>query len=462
MVAGPDQTVGPGIARAGQHRSPDSPLPLDGWDPLTDRLGTPAQEPVDTFLRQAHLIGAHQVAGLLRRHAAKIGVTDVVAYLADLQQTVLVPLAEPGGPGPDRLLAPLGVDSTVAGRCFQYLEVIAQDAATDGTRVWLPLVNGSERLGVLGVTVEDPKDLVGGSDLETRLYRFAALAAQVIMTKTLYGDTLVKVRRRQQLGLAAELQWSLLPPLTFGCADVTVAGALEPAYDVAGDSLDYAVDAGCARFAIFDGMGHGLHSAQLTSLVIAAYRNARRTEMSLTETVQAAESAVASTYPNSFVTAVMADLDTDTGVLTWVNVGHPEPVLLRGRQPVKTLHGRPTLPFGVSRALGRPTAQVHVQSEQLEPGDRVLLYTDGVTDMRSPDDNFFGVQRLLDLLSANLADGLPVPETMRRLVRSLLEHQQGPLGDDATMLLVEWRSGNQASLLPGTRTSTGRAGFGSA
>jgi phosphoserine phosphatase RsbU/P len=91
---------------------------------------------------------------------------------------------------------------------------------------------------------------------------------------------------------------------------------------------------------------------------------------------------------------------------------------------------------------------VHVRTEQLEPGDRLLLYTDGITDIRSPDGEFFDVHRLLDLLAANLAARLPIPETMRRLVRSLLDHQQGPLSDDATMLLVEWRSGNERTLLP--------------
>jgi serine phosphatase RsbU (regulator of sigma subunit) len=406
------------------------------------------EEPIDALLREAHLVGPHQLAGLLRRHAAALGVIDAVAYLVDLQQTVLVPLVEPAGPGRDRQLAALGVDSTVAGRCYQHVEVVVQQPATEGVRVWLPLLDGTERLGVLEVTVAAVADLDrDGGRLMTRLRRSAAVAAEVIMSRTLYGDTLVRLRRRRELGLAAELQWGLLPPLTFACPEVTVAGALEPAYEVAGDSLDYAVDAGTARFAVFDGMGHGLHSAQLTALTVAAYRNARRGDLSLTDTIQAVDAAVSAAHPGSFVTAVIAQLDTDTGLLSWVNVGHPEPVLLRGRRPIKSLHNRPTLPFGISRTLG-DAATVHVQTEQLEAGDRLLLYTDGVTDIRSPTGEFFDLERLLDLLAANLAAGLPTPETMRRLVRSLLEHQQGPLVDDATLLLVEWRSGNEQAILP--------------
>jgi serine phosphatase RsbU (regulator of sigma subunit) len=415
-------------------------------------IGSPdtsqTEEPIDVLLREAHLVAPHQVAGLLRRHAAALGLTDSVAYLSDLQQLVLIPLVEPAGPGLDRQLAPLGVDSTVAGRCYQSVEMVVQQPTMEGVRVWMPLLDGAERLGVLGVTTTAVADLErDGGRLTTQLHRFAAVAAEVIMSRTLYGDTLVRIRRRRELGLAAELQWGLLPPLTFACPEVTVTGALEPAYEVAGDSLDYAVDAGSARFAVFDGMGHGLHSAQLTALTVAAYRNARRADMSLTDTIEAVDLAVSTAHPGSFVTAVIAELDTDTGLLSWVNVGHPEPMLLRGRRAVKSLRNMPTLPFGISRALGREVA-VHVRTEQLEPGDRLLLYTDGITDIRSPDGEFFDVHRLLDLLAANLAARLPIPETMRRLVRSLLDHQQGPLSDDATMLLVEWRSGNERTVLP--------------
>jgi serine phosphatase RsbU (regulator of sigma subunit) len=401
---------------------------------------------VDALLREAHLTAPHEVAALLARHAAALGVTDAVAYLADLQQTVLTPLVGPAGPGLDRQLDPLGVDSTLAGRSFQYLEVLSQDANSGGVQVWLPLLDGAERLGVLGVIV--PPAVALDDAMTGRLRRFASLAAEVVVSKTLYGDTLVRTRRRRQLGVAAEMQWSLLPPLTFACKQVIIAAALEPAYDVAGDSVDYAVDAGVARFAVFDGMGHGLHSAQLAALAVAAYRNARRSGRSLTETVLAIDDTVSAALAGSFVTALVAELNTDTGVLSWVNIGHPEPVLLRGRQPVKSLHSAPGLPFGISRTLGRDGPRVVVGTEKLEPGDRVLFYTDGVTEIRSPEGEFYGAQRLTDLLAANLAAGLPTPETMRRLIRALLEHQQGQLKDDATMLLVEWRTGNEQAILP--------------
>lgn len=404
---------------------------------------------VDALLRDAHFAAPHELPDLLDRHAATLGVTDAVAYLADLQQNVLVPFLRPGGPGRDEHVDVLGVESTLAGRSFQQLDVFTSDAAGGGARVWLPLLNGTERLGVLAVTVADPEALERDDGvLGARLRCFASLAAELIMTKTLYGDTVVRLRRRAEMDVGAEMQWSLLPPLTFASQHVTIAAALEPAYEIAGDSVDYAVDAGCARFAAFDGMGHGVQSAQLVTLAVSAYRNARRSGRSLADTADAVETAVSAVFGgDSFTTAVLAELNTDTGMLRWVNAGHPQPLLLRAGRLVKPLHVEPRLPFGLGRAFSGPRAELAVGTEQLEPGDRVLLYTDGVTEARSPEGEFFGVQRLTDLLARNLAGGLPAPETMRRVVRALLEHQQDELDDDATMLLAEWHSGDAQDLL---------------
>ena len=402
---------------------------------------------VTDLLTAAHLLASHQLPELLAEHGRRLGVQDATTYLADLQQDLLVPFVGPAGPGQDESLRTLPVDSTLAGRAYPQVQVLTQDLPGGQVRMWLPLIDGSDRLGVLSVVVVD-EAAADRPELLVRLRRFAALAAQLVMSKTLYGDTIVRLRRSSEMGLAAEMQWSLLPPLTFACDVVTIAGALEPAYQVAGDTVDYAVDAGCARVAVFDGMGHGLQSAQLASLTVAAYRNARRSERSLTDTARSIDDALLSVFAGeAFTTAVLAQLDTDTGRLEWVSAGHPEPLLMRAGKLVKSLHTDPAPPLGLGH-VGGPPEPVSVGSEQLEPGDQVLFYTDGVTDARSPGGDFFGPERLVDLISRNLAGGLPTPETMRRVVRALLTHQQGQLTDDATMLLLEWRSGNERALLP--------------
>ncbi|MDQ1631301.1 MAG: hypothetical protein QOC80_1273, partial [Frankiaceae bacterium] len=231
----------------------------------------------DALLSESHLAAPYQLPTLFARYAERLGVTGAVVYLADLQQNVLVPFLPPGGASRDESVVSLGIDSTLAGRAYQHVEMAIQEMSAGRLRIWLPLVDGSDRLGVMAVVGPDQKSLDARDGLlAARLRRFAAIAAELIMSKTLYGDTIVRVRRSADMGLAAEMQWSLLPPLTFACQEVTVAAALEPAYRVAGDTVDYAVDAGRARIGVFDGMGHGLHSAQCASLTVATYRNARR------------------------------------------------------------------------------------------------------------------------------------------------------------------------------------------
>jgi serine phosphatase RsbU (regulator of sigma subunit) len=245
------------------------------------------------------------------------------------------------------------------------------------------------------------------------------------------------------------MQWALLPPLTFACKDVTVAAALEPAYEIAGDTIDYAIDVGVARFAVFDGMGHGLTSARLAALAVAAYRHARRAGRPLRDTCLAVDSTLVDSFGgNSFTTAILGELDTRTGLLHWINAGHPEPLLLRQGRLVKTLHAAPRPPLGVNLTSLGLAPEPTVGNEQLEPGDCLLLYTDGVVEARSPDGQFFGDERLVDLVAGSMADGLPAPETMRRVVRALLAHQQGRLTDDASLMLVQWPTADMANLLP--------------
>jgi hypothetical protein len=419
-------------------------------EPVDLNVVSAGEHALGALIEAAHLAAAHELPALISKHAAILDARDAVAYLADLQQLVLVPFTGPAGPGTERHLEPLVIDSTVAGRAFQHVEVTTHgSAAGGGTRVWMPLLDGTERLGVLGVTVSDRAAAdVGPGLLGVRLRRFASIVAELLISKTLYGDTIVRTRRRSQMGLAAEMQWAILPPLTFASQEVVVAGVLEPAYKVAGDSLDYAVDEGCARFAVFDGMGHGLQSAQLAALTVSAYRSARRSARSLSDTARGVDRDVDVAFGGeAFTTAVLAELDTDTGVLTWVSAGHPAPLLLRRGRLVRSLHVAPGLPFGLGLRSDLSN-RYPVGRQQLQPGDQVLLYTDGVTEARSPDGRFFGLDRLVDMLGRHAAGGLPPPEMMRRCVRSLLAFQQDELLDDVTLLLVEWRSPFLYRLLP--------------
>lgn len=423
-------------------------------------------------LQASHLLAPHQLPDLVTRTAAGLGALEAVVFLVDLQQTSLVPFFGSADAG-ERSVHALPVEGSLAGLAFQRVQVLTQPHDEHSLRVWLPLLDGSERLGVLGVVMPQAEGAGGtsrtvGADpasavaagLPGELTAYATLVAELVMTKTMYGDSIVLARRTAAMGLAAGMQWGLLPPLTFAGQDVVVAAALEPAYEVAGDSVDYAVDEGRVRFAVFDGMGHGLRSAQMAVLAVTAYRHARRSGRSLTATATAhiVDSAIHDVYGgDAFVTALLAELDTDTGLLSWVSAGHPEPVLVRDGRIVKHLHADPRLPLGLGAMAGATSVTVRdapdpavkvpageaaypVSTEQLQPGDQIVAFTDGVTEAPSPAGDRFGEDRLVELLTRHMASGLPAPETMRRIVKALLDHQQGQLTDDATLLLLTWRA----------------------
>lgn len=379
---------------------------------------TPESALID-LLADAGNAAPHELGDLIDRCAKALGAVGAIAYMADLQQHVLIPFTQSDDVGP------LNVDATLAGRAFQTFELQLQE-----DRVWLPLVLGTDRIGVLCVTV-------GTADLAL-MERLATTAATMLASKTAYGDTLVKLRRVGPIGLPAEMQYSLLPPLSFASSEITVAAALEPCYNVAGDTIDYAVDRGRTSIGVFDGMGHGLHSAQCAALTVATYRNARRGSQALAEIFDTIDATLQESLGGeAFTTAVLAQLDTDSGLLTWVNAGHPEPLLMRGGKVIKSLFVEPRPPLGLGHLS---EDMVEVGEEQLEPGDRILVFTDGVVEARSPDGDFFGVERLGELVIRHLAGGLPAAETMRRVVRELLDHQGGQLSDDASLLLLEWRA----------------------
>jgi serine phosphatase RsbU (regulator of sigma subunit) len=290
------------------------------------------------------------------------------------------------------------------------------------------VMEASTRTGVLAVTVADPiPDVIGRAE---QLGIFAGLAAAALLR---VSDTAGVRRQHRVMSLPASMQWDLLPPPSRRVGGAEIAGMLEPAYEIAGDAFDYAVTGSALHFAVLDGVGHGLGSTVLTGLAVGAYRHSRRDGVPLPDMHQAIDQALYGYYDDdSFATGVLATLDTAVGRLEWTCAGHPPPLLLRGRKVTGELDCPATLPFGLG--TGTPA----VGSCDLEPGDAVLVYTDGVTEARTPEGELFGLDRLADLLEREAASGQPPQELIRRLVRAVLDHQAAQLRDDATVLLVRW------------------------
>ncbi len=389
---------------------------------------------IRTLLAASTRARPEDLPDVTRRLATDLGAADMTLYLVDYSQTALMPHV--GAGTAER--APLPIDATIAGRAFTTGRAVQgavdADDPTDEPRYrwWLPLIHGAERLGVLELLSPVAPETRPGPEYDLA----AAVLAQVVATSRMYGDAVEHTRRRLPMQLAAEIIWSQLPPLTFTTADIAVSSVLEPCYDVGGDAFDYAINGDVLHVAMFDAVGHGINASALTALAINAYRNARRCGLDLSDTYRSIDKWVHDQYPEKFVTAILAELHVPSGTYRRIAAGHPGELLLRDGSLVKELPSPTALPLGLGH-LDDPIPTV--VEESLQPGDRILLYTDGVIEARTDTGEYFGLDRLRDFITNALTSHLPGAETMRRLVRAILAHQHDQLQDDASAALVEWR-----------------------
>jgi serine phosphatase RsbU (regulator of sigma subunit) len=384
------------------------------------------------LLHAAHRIEPDRLAELAASVASRCGVVRLAIWVADHEERALVHLSDPGDDGEQGTeVATIDIDGTMAGRAFTASEPV--EAARDGgPTLWLPLMDGVDRIGVLEV------DIAGtdGSASELLAPLVSVIAAEIV-SRGQYGDVFKRARRRREMSLAAEIIFEMLPPRTFATDDITISGALEPAYEVGGDSFDYALDGSTLHFGILDAVGHGLASSLAATLAMNACRNARRAGSALFERYVTVDRVIAERFTDrTFVTAHLAELDTTTGVLRWVNAGHPPPLLMRNGHIVGPLECPPCPPLGLGHLTAdRPPV---VATQQLQPGDAVLLYTDGVVEARTAQGVDFGLDRLGEFLHRAMATGLPAAEILRRLSHAVVDHHGGILRDDAATVLVHW------------------------
>ncbi|MEU9201495.1 PP2C family protein-serine/threonine phosphatase [Streptomyces sp. NPDC048332] len=386
------------------------------------------------LIAASHLMTLEQLPGAVAAHASLAGWPHVLIYVADLRQERLCLLAGNVGPSPGGVDVPceLAVEGTVAGRAFQLGRISPASASTTG-QWWVPLLDGTERLGVLRVGMPGA-EVEADDDLD----RLAGLVALLLGSKRGTSDLYSRLVRRRKMKVAAEMEWRLMPPRTFATDRLLISAVMEPAYQVSGDAFDYALSGEIMHLSVFDAMGHDTAAGLTANLALAAARVHRCQGSDLLQTAEGVGAALTEQFAGSrYATGVMADLHLSTGVLTWTNYGHHPPVVIRGNRTVVHLFCPPAPPLGTGLGV-RGT----LRRDQLEPGDRLLFYTDGITEARNEDGQEFGLDGLTDFLIRHHADGLPVPETLRRLVGHHVDYHHGRLNDDATVMLLEWHGPN--------------------
>ena len=374
---------------------------------------------VAALLHESRRAAPDQLGAFLARRVTGFGMRDLSVYVTDYEQRHLVPIV-----GSAETVS-IDLDHSTGGRCFTTASQL-EEPAEGGVRLWSVVVDGAARLGVLAVTFAELDE-----EARSLADSLAGVVAALLVTRGQCTDAYTMLRRTQAITLAAEMQWDLLPPLSLDSGRVSVAGLIQPAYEVGGDSFDYAVNGGILDFAVFDAMGHGLQSSQLAHLAVSSYRHSRRSGLDLQATYEAMDAAVAvSGHGERFVTCILGRLDLLDGSLSWINVGHPLPLLVRGGEVIGRLQCEPTLPVGLGGGM------VELAHYVLEPGDRLFCITDGVIDSHRPGGEDFGEERLVALLGSRSRARLDATETVRQLSHTVLDHH-GVLSDDTTAFLVD-------------------------
>jgi serine phosphatase RsbU (regulator of sigma subunit) len=298
-------------------------------------------------------------------------------------------------------------------------------AVGDGARMVVPVTDRGDAIGVIELTLPRYPSAKEVADVRAAAH---ALAYVVIAARR-HTDVFEWGQRSTPFALAAEIQRRLLPAsYTCEAGQFTLAGWLEPASSVGGDTFDYTLDRDCLQLSITDAVGHQVAAALLATLLVGSLRNGRRSGMTLAEQAAYANDSLAQHAPSGqFVTGQLMRVDLHTGTAAIVNAGHVLPLRLRNGR-VEEVELRIEPPFGVV-----PGKSFETQPFPLEPGDRIIFLTDGMQERNAVD---------LDVAKA-LADtaDLHPREVVHALGAAVLDETGGDLRDDATMICLDWYGG---------------------
>jgi serine phosphatase RsbU (regulator of sigma subunit) len=294
-----------------------------------------------------------------------------------------------------------------------------------GARMIVPVTNRGDAIGLLELVlprIPSPQEV---ADIGSAAHALA----YILIAARRHTDVFEWGMRSTPFSLAAEIQRRLLPAaFTCEAGQFTLAGWLEPAASVGGDTFDYILDRDCLQVSITDAVGHEVAASLLATLLVGSLRNGRRKGLGLGEQAGYANDSLAENAPSGqFVTGQLLSVDLRAGTAVIINAGHTLPLRLRDGI-VEEIQLRVEAPFGVL-----PGKTFDVQPFPLQPGDRIILLTDGMLERNAAS---------LDVAAA-LADtaDLHPREVVHALGAAVLHATGGDLRDDATMVCLDWYGG---------------------
>ncbi|NYG54042.1 SpoIIE family protein phosphatase [Nocardioides perillae] len=362
---------------------------------------------------------------------ARLDAEGVCYWIADAAGRRLL-----SAPGRDRL----PITGSAAGTAW-----LEQRLVDDERDWWVPVTVRGDAHGVLQVTFPD------GGDLTEDRGRIAALLEGVghalgylLVANQLHTDAYEEARRSEPFALSMEVQRRLLPQ-AWVCegGSFTLAGWLEPSSKAGGDTFDYIASHDRLTVTLTDAVGHDVEAALLATLAVNALRGARRAGGDVTAQGHAVHEAFARhASPEQYATGLLLELPLDSTsapehgtardgrvAARVVNAGHPPMRLMRGGE-VRSVELPADLPFGLD--LPGVAHRFAAHEVELQPGDRLVLLTDGMYEGSADD---------FDLDAALLKAADLHPRTAVQEVAHAFRDHVGDPDDDATMLVLDWHGG---------------------
>jgi serine phosphatase RsbU (regulator of sigma subunit) len=359
-----------------------------------------------------HLLGDQIVAEAQRL----VGVRSVALYLVDIDGTMLLRLAG-SREFPPELDAPLAVGPEIPREGLPALRAVIE-AELPGS-VMAPMLLRGRAIGVL-VAVDAP---------EQPLVALGRQAAAALALANDYTDVFDTTRRRKETSPASEIQQNLLPPRIARISGGILAGNVLPGYEIGGDWFDYIENDDGVWVGVADSMGKGTTAAALGGVALGAFRAKRRVNAHLDAAALAIHHTMQEVaVEGAFVNVILGRWHGPSSTFNWITCGHQPPLLVTSEGELLELEGTEHPALG----LGEHARRFTIDRRRLEPGERLLLISDGVLDRRTSASESFGMAGVRAALAGTHG---AAASTVRALEDAITAASSDPLEDDATIVV---------------------------